>query len=558
MNCSPSKLSLVLKCCAPLVVLLAPQVATAQVVTRILDQAGDLMGNRFAHPSGLVVDSSGNVYVGSLTRDNVFKITSLGAKIEIIDELGDGAGNLLDRVEDVAIDGSGNVYVAGHDTDNVFKVTPAGVITQIIDSTGDGAGNLLSEPSRVEVDAQGNVYVTGFASDNVFKVTPAGVITELIDILGDGLDHFLRAPLGLALDSHQNVYVCARVTHNVFKITPSGVITQVMDASGDGQGNPLAAPNDLVMDKIDCLYVTSRGSNRVFRLTPGGVVTQMIGPAGDGLGETLEDPARISVDESRNIYVSERFGFGSSVFKIAPSGAVTETLDYLYTNYRSGVLEFSGAGAQQVVGDFMYACSQNNWEVHKVFIPNDEYLDHCNGDGGDQMGCTDCICGNNAPPGTVGGCTNSLAQSARLHASGSPSVSLPSGSALDLRLGLSGVPPGSTTVLVSGNGLAPGNPMNPCSGQNSGVRTISSDGLRCAVAGFRRHGNRAASLEGDIGITTNPWGGEAGNQQGLARFPYAAVIGETRYFQAIHRENSSLGCMRGLNSSQAVEVVFTP
>ncbi len=31
----------------------------------------------------------------------------------------------------------------------------------------------------------------------------------------------------------------------------------------------------------------------------------------------------------------------------------------------------------------------------------------CTGDGGDQMGCTDCPCNNNTPPGSIGGCRNS-------------------------------------------------------------------------------------------------------------------------------------------------------
>ena len=67
--------------------------------------------------------------------------------------------------------------------------------------------------------------------------------------------------------------------------------------------------------------------------------------------------------------------------------------------------------------------------------------DICNGDGGDQLGCTNCPCMNNAIAGTVGGCLNSTMTSTRLFATGNTSVSLPEFSAVDLRFSLTGAPP---------------------------------------------------------------------------------------------------------------------
>ncbi len=53
-----------------------------------------------------------------------------------------------------------------------------------------------------------------------------------------------------------------------------------------------------------------------------------------------------------------------------------------------------------------------------------------------------------------------------------------------------------------------------------------------------------------------PWGEEGGPMAGIAAAGYSA--GQTRYFQAIHREDPLLSCMRGLNTTQAVEIVFEP
>ena len=172
----------------------------------------------------------------------------------------------------------------------------------------------------------------------------------------------------------------------------------------------------------------------------------------------------------------------------------------------------------------------------------------CNGDGGDQMGCSDCPCNNNAPQGTVGGCLNSAGTSARLNPSGTDSIA-----AADLRFEASGVAPNNSCVLTSGNALAPANAASPCFGLNSGVTAIQLDGLRCVVQGVLRHGVRPSDSNGDVGITTNGWG----TPNGFFNFS-AFVSGGTKHFQIIHRDDSSQVCMRGQNTSQAVSVTFTP
>ena len=176
------------------------------------------------------------------------------------------------------------------------------------------------------------------------------------------------------------------------------------------------------------------------------------------------------------------------------------------------------------------------------------FSEFCHGDGGNQSGCTDCPCANNATPGALGGCLNSASTSARLVGSGTSSV----GSA-DLRFEANGVPPSVTAVLVSGNALAPANASNPCFGLNSGIQAVQLDGLRCAVQGVLRHGVRPSDPNGDIGVATNGWGTPNGF------FNFAAFTpGTTKHFQLIYRDDPSAVCMRGQNTSQAVSVEFQP
>lgn len=192
--------------------------------------------------------------------------------------------------------------------------------------------------------------------------------------------------------------------------------------------------------------------------------------------------------------------------------------------------------------------------VERVEPPRDV----CNGDGGDQMGCTNCPCANNAPQGSIGGCLNSTGAPSRLLASGDLSVSLPSGSTTDFRVACEQSPASALHILVSADAVASQNPMSPCFGLASGVLFNGYDGLRCAVFGLRRHGARTSDANGSIGTTTPPWGGEGAPPAGLAVAFGGFSVGQMRYFQAIFRDDPVLVCMRGLNTSQAIEVEFRP
>ena len=98
---------------------------------------------------------------------------------------------------------------------------------------------------------------------------------------------------------------------------------------------------------------------------------------------------------------------------------------------------------------------------------------------------------------------------------------------------------------------------NPCFGLNSGIQSVSFDGLRCAVGNTRRHGGRSADANGHVGFTNNGWGPPNAPMAGFAA-QSGFVAGQTRHWQVIHREDDTAGCLRGLNTSQAVSVTFAP
>ena len=177
---------------------------------------------------------------------------------------------------------------------------------------------------------------------------------------------------------------------------------------------------------------------------------------------------------------------------------------------------------------------------------------YCSGDGGDQLGCTNCPCGNNTMPGTIGGCLNGASTRAILGATGLASVS-----ADTLRFQVVGANPSTFGVLTSGDNRAPNNPASPCFGLDSGIQSASLDGLRCVVGAVQRHGARSSDVAGDIGISTPGWGPPNGPAGGLiAQGGFTA--GQTRHYQVIYRELPTLVCMTGQNTSDACSVTFVP
>ncbi len=180
------------------------------------------------------------------------------------------------------------------------------------------------------------------------------------------------------------------------------------------------------------------------------------------------------------------------------------------------------------------------------------YSAFCQGDGGDQMGCSNCPCANNAAVGSPGGCINSTGTSAELVVSGNLSVTNDT-----LRIEVTGANPSTFAILVSGDNRLPNNPANPCFYLGSGTLAVALDGLRCMGGNFRRHGTRPIDAAGAVGNTTPGWGTPNAPMIGLIAHGGSSA-GQTRHWQSFYREDSALVCNTGQNTTQGVSTTFAP
>jgi sugar lactone lactonase YvrE len=162
------------------------KVTAAGVVTTLAD---------FGLPYGVAVDSAGNVYVADgiirkVTANGV--VTTLAGTAGISGSVdGTGAAASFNLPTGVAVDSAGNVYVADQNNSTIRKVTAAGVVTTLAgtanaDGSADGIGAAarFDHPTGVAVDSAGNVYVADRGNSTIRKVTPTGATTTVSGMAG--------------------------------------------------------------------------------------------------------------------------------------------------------------------------------------------------------------------------------------------------------------------------------------------------------------------------------------------------------------------------------------
>jgi len=131
-------------------------------------------GARFNFPQALAMDASGNIYVADVQNAAIRKVTPSGVVTTLAGFTGsggaaDGTGNAarFNTPTGIAIDTAGNIYVADNGNNAIREITQAGAVTTLAGLSGnpgsaDGIGSLVRFhfPSGVAVDASGDLFIT--------------------------------------------------------------------------------------------------------------------------------------------------------------------------------------------------------------------------------------------------------------------------------------------------------------------------------------------------------------------------------------------------------------
>ena len=235
---------------------------------------------------------------------------------------GQGTAALFNYPSGVAVDSLGDIYVADYGNNAIREITPAGAVTSPYGSiygysgASNGSGNnaLFNTPNSVAADPSNNLYVADTGNNLIRKITAAGVVSTFAGSSGE-----FDTPEGVAVDKSGNVYVADTNNDIIWKITPGGAETVIGGQLGvagfaDGAATTVAEFNStsgVAVDASGNVYVADTGNSAVRKIA-GGKVTTIAGQGGeagylDGLGPNalFNAPLGVAIDGAGGLYIAD-------------------------------------------------------------------------------------------------------------------------------------------------------------------------------------------------------------------------------------------------------------
>jgi streptogramin lyase len=308
-----------------LVMRMTPPLAPYHIITSIAgngvrDFSGDggpATGASLYDPTGVAVDSAGNVFVADFNNQRIRRVDATTGIITTVagngvpDFIGDGGlatDASLRYPNGVAVDGAGNLFIADWGNERIRRVDAVTGIISTVAGTGipgvggDGGlatGASLNSPTGAAVDGSGNLFIADYGNQRIRRVDAVtGIITTVAGIgvqgfAGDGglaTDASLSNPTGVAVDGAGNVFVADTANQRIRRVDAvTGIITTrsgtgIQGFSGDG--GPAASaglnnPTGVAVDGAGNLFIADFGNQRIRRVD---AVTNIIRTrAGNGL-----------------------------------------------------------------------------------------------------------------------------------------------------------------------------------------------------------------------------------------------------------------------------------
>ena len=202
---------------------------------------GPASASSLGEPWGVAVDSAGDVYLADYSNQVIEKITASGT-LSIFAGTGTAGAptpgtataSELNYPTGLAIDSQGNLYVADSVNSMIERITPSGTLS-IVAGNGTSAPPLpgpatsspLDNPFGVAVDGAGDIYVSDTSNNEIEEVTPAGTLSILagngspgVPTYGPATSTTLWAPNDVASTPAGALYVADTSNNTIDLLTP--------------------------------------------------------------------------------------------------------------------------------------------------------------------------------------------------------------------------------------------------------------------------------------------------------------------------------------------------
>lgn len=249
----------------------------------------------FNQPKGLAIAADGSLFIADAGN----------GMIRVLDPLGNVSTFAKDLLHpsSVVLDQSGNLYVSESLVHQIVKFTPDGTKTvlaggyyeeqdgSLVGSYRDGDGEVaqFNEPSGLALGDDGTLYIADTGNQRIRSLSPEGKVstvagsgTDLLDytsyVLGgykDGIasEAQFQFPNGLAVAEDGTIYVADTSNHRLREITTDGLVrtiagdTRPGHIDGIGIRSSFNHPTDVLITGEGSLIVVDRWNHRLRSLS---------------------------------------------------------------------------------------------------------------------------------------------------------------------------------------------------------------------------------------------------------------------------------------------------
>ena len=320
-----------------------------------LGDDGPATSAKLDKPSGVVVDSLGNIYIADTENHRIRMVYDDAGTMTITTVAGNGSGDYsgdgdqailasLKKPKTVWLDEIGNLLIADTENSRIRKVS---VTTKdITTAAGNGSEGYsgdyglaidasLKKPQGVcayESPAPAYLFIADPSNYRIRKVDlKEGFLTSAAGTIWSGYngDNILAAmarlnyPFGVHLDASGNLYIADTYNHRIRKVNAkTGIITTVAGTGSkgfSGDGGPatsarLRYPFSVYVDSAGNIYIVDTYNYRIRKVdAQTQIITTVVGDGsakfqGDGglaIDASIMKSYDVAVDKEGNLYIAD-------------------------------------------------------------------------------------------------------------------------------------------------------------------------------------------------------------------------------------------------------------